>query len=176
MKNIYFRDGILIYYGNPAGYLSEKKVVLDSIFDKEEIISYLSEKEKLAVEIRPGVYDRLSEGGGMEISGIETKGRRIKIYQLKQDSPFMMRFVSLAEREKRGFEKPQPQEYALVYEGEVDNFSLEDVWEKFGRRVPRDFEGHALSISDVVEFIDEKVSRFFYVEPKGFAEIVFKSE
>lgn len=48
MKNIYFRDGILIYYGNPAGYLSEGKVVLDSIFDKEEIIAFLSEKEKLA--------------------------------------------------------------------------------------------------------------------------------
>lgn len=50
MKNIFFRDGILIYYGNPAGYLSEGKVVLDSIFDKEEIIAFLSEKEKLAVE------------------------------------------------------------------------------------------------------------------------------
>ena len=62
MKNIYFRDGILIYYGNPAGYLSEGKVVLDSIFDKEEIIDFLSEKEKLAVEIRSGVYDRLSRG------------------------------------------------------------------------------------------------------------------
>ena len=60
MKNIFFRDGILIYYGNPAGYLSEGKVVLDSIFDKEEIIAFLSEKEKLAVEIRSGVYDRLS--------------------------------------------------------------------------------------------------------------------
>ena len=68
------------------------------------------------------------------------------------------------------------QEYALVYEGEVDTFSLEDVWEKFGRRVPKDFEGHALSISDVVEFSDEMASRYFYVEPKGFAEIVFKSE
>ena len=54
--------------------------------------------------------------------------------------------------------------------------SLEDVWEKFGRRVPRDFEGHALSISDVVELSDEMASRYFYVEPKGFAEIVFKSE
>ena len=63
MKNIFFRDGILIYYGNPAGYLSEGKVVLDSIFDKEEIIAFLSEKEKLAVEIRSGVYDRLSEDG-----------------------------------------------------------------------------------------------------------------
>nr|WP_318685903.1 YodL domain-containing protein [uncultured Acetatifactor sp.] len=176
MKNIYFRDGILIYYGNPAGYLSGKKVVLDSIFDKEEIITYLSEKENLAVEIRSGVYDRLAEGGGMAETGIETKGRRIRIYQLKQDSPLLMRFVSLAEREKRGFGQPQQKEYALVYEGEVDTFSLEDVWEKFGRRVPKDFEGHALSISDVVEFSEEEASRFFYVEPKGFAEIVFKSE
>ena len=58
----------------------------------------------------------------------------------------------------------------------MDTFSLEDVWEKFGRRVPKDFEGHALSISDVVEFSDEKASRFFYVEPKGFAEITFKPE
>ena len=88
MKNIFFRDGILIYYGNPAGYLSEGKVVLDSIFDKEEIIAFLSEKEKLAVEIRSGVYDRLSEGGGMEMTVEASKGRRIRIYQLKQDSPF----------------------------------------------------------------------------------------
>ena len=150
--------------------------MLDSIFDKEEIIAFLSEKEKLAVEIRSGVYDRLSEGGGMEMTVEASKGRRIRIYQLEQDSPFMMRFISLAEREKGGFEKPQQKEYALVYEGEVDTFSLEDVWEKFGRRVPRDFEGHALSISDVVEFSEEEVSRYFYVEPKGFAEITFKLE
>lgn len=131
MKNIFFRDGILIYYGNPAGYLSEGKVVLDSIFDKEEIIAFLSEKEKLAVEIRSGVYDRLSEGGGMEMTVEASKGRRIRIYQLKQDSPFMMRFISLAEREKRGFEKPQQKEYALVYEGEVDTlqYSFLQSWE-----------------------------------------------
>ena len=112
----------------------------------------------------------------MEEVKIQGRERRIKIHQLKQGSPLMMRFISLAEREKRGFEKPQQKEYALVYEGEVDTFSLEDVWEKFGRRVPRDFEGHALSISDVVEFSEEEVSRYFYVEPKGFAEITFKLE
>lgn len=69
-------------------------------FDKEEIIDFLSEKEKLAVEIRSGVYDRLSEGGGMEMTVEASKGRRIRIYQLEQDSPFMMRFISLAERER----------------------------------------------------------------------------
>ncbi len=173
MKNIYFRNGILIYYGNPAGYLSEGVVVLDSIFDKAEIISYLSEKENLAVEVREGVYDRLSEGGGLEEAGIPKQGRRIRIYQLNNDSSIMVRFISLAEREKRGFGNPQRSEYVLVYEGEVDTFSLEEVWEKFGRRIPKDFEGHALSISDVVEFTDNEASRFFYVEPKGFEEIVF---
>ena len=176
MKSIYFCDGILFYYGNPAGYLSDEIVILDSIFDKEEIITYLSEKEKLTVEIREGVYDRLSEGGGMDGTSVMSRGRRLRIYQLKQGSSIMMRFISLAERENRGFGNPQLCEYALVYEGEVDTFSLEDVWEKFGRRVPKDFEGHALSISDVVEFSDEEESRFFYVEPKGFAEITFKSE
>lgn len=43
MKNIYFRNGVLIYYGNPAGYLSDGKVILDSIFDKGEIKEFLSE-------------------------------------------------------------------------------------------------------------------------------------
>ena len=173
MKNIYFRDGILIYYGNPAGYLSEGKVVLDSIFDKEEIIAFLSEKEKLAVEIRSGVYDRLSEGGGMEMTVEASKGRRIRIYQLKQDSPFMMRFISLAERKKRGYDRPRREEYVRVYEGEIENYSLEEVWEKYGRRVPEGFQGHALSISDVVEFADGEASRFFYVEPSGYEEIRF---
>ena len=176
MKNIYFRNGVLIYYGNPAGYLSDGKVILDSIFDKGEIKEFLSEKENLAVEVREGVYDRLSEGGGMEKVKLQGRERRIKIHQLKQGSPLMMRFISLAERENRGYGKPQAEEYALVYEGEVENFSLEEVWEKFGRRVPKDFEGHALSISDVVELIEDEASRFFYVEPKGFAEIVFQSE
>ena len=173
MKNIYFRDGILIYYGNPAGYLSEGTVVLDSIFDKEEIIAFLSGKEKLAVEIRSGVYDRLSEGGGMEMTVEAAKGRRIRIYQLKQDSPFMMRFISLAERKKRGYDRPRREEYVRVYEGEIENYSLEEVWEKYGRRVPEGFQGHALSISDVIEFADGEASRFFYVEPSGYEEIRF---
>lgn len=82
MKNIYFRNGVLIYYGNPAGYLSDGKVILDSIFDKGEIKEFLSEKEKLAVEVREGVYDRLSEGGGMEEVKIQGRERRIKIHQL----------------------------------------------------------------------------------------------
>ena len=85
----------------------------------------------------------------------------------------MMRFISLAERKKRGYDRPHREEYVRVYEGEIENYSLEEVWEKYGRRVPEGFQGHALSISDVVEFADGEASRFFYVEPSGYEEIRF---
>ncbi len=173
MRNIYFQDGVLFYYGNPAGYLQGRTVVLDSLFHKAELVRYIREKELAEVEVREGVYDRLSEGGvdlRPESPGTE---RQLRIYQLGQDSPLMMRFVSLAERKKRGYEQPQKSEYVLVYEGETEKFDLEAVWEKFGRRAPSDSAGHALSISDVVEFADGDTSRFFYVEPAGYEEIDF---
>lgn len=176
MKNISFHNGVLVYYGNPAGYLLDGKVILDSLFDKEELKRYLKEKEQVEVEIRAGVYDRLTEGGLVLEAEVPKEGRRLKIYQLRQESPIMMRFVSLAERKKRGYEQPQRKEYALVYEGEIEKFDLEAVWEKFGRRVPGDFAGHALSISDVIEFADGDTSRFFYVEPSGYEEIRFGKE
>lgn len=173
MQGISFRNGVLIYYGNPAGYLLDGKVILDAIFDKKDIISFLSEKEHLTVEVREGVYDRLSEGGGVENVTVQGKERRIRIYQLKQDSPIMVRFISLTERINRGFDRPQPKEYDLVYEMEVDAFDLEKLWESFGEKLPKNYSGHALSISDVVELSEGENKRFFYVDPKGFVEIEF---
>lgn len=173
MKNIYFQNGILFYYGNPAGYLHDGTVVLDSLFHKVELVRYIREKEQAEIEIREGVYDRLSEGGVEMTAEAPGTERRLRIYQLGQESPIMMRFVSLAERKKRGYGKPQKSEYILVYEGEAEKFDLEAVWDRFGRKAPSDLAGHALSISDVVEFADGEASRFFYVEPSGYEEIEF---
>ncbi len=173
MRQIFIQNGVLFYYGNPAGYLHGGTVILDSLFQKEELIRFIREKEQAEVEIREGVYDRLSEGGEIEEREAPKEGRTVKIYQLGQESPIMMRFVSLAERRKRGYAQPQREEYVLVYEGEIEKFDLEAVWDKFGRKVPADFKGHALSISDVIEFADGDTSRYFYVEPAGYEEIEF---
>lgn len=175
MEQIFFRDGILIYYGNPAGYLREGKVILDSLFDKADLIRYIKENEQAEIEIRDGIYDRLLEGGEVQETECRTEERRLRIYQLKQDSPIMMRFISLAERRKRGFGDPRSDDYNLVYEEEIDKFDLENVWERFGREIPDDFQGHALSISDVVAFTEGSDSRFFYVEPSGFSEITLEN-
>ena len=175
MKRIYVQSGIVFYYGNPAGYLGDGTAVIDCMFQKEELVSFVKEQFLVEPVFREGVYDRLSEGGGVKETAEVSigEGRRLRIYQLGQDSPIMMRFISLAERKKRGYDRPRREEYVRVYEGEIENYSLEEVWEKYGRRVPEGFQGHALSISDVVEFADGEVSRFFYVEPSGYEEIRF---
>ena len=145
------------------------------MFQKEELVSFVKEQFLVEPVFREGVYDRLSEGGGVKETAEVSigEGRRLRIYQLGQDSPIMMRFISLAERKKRGYDRPRREEYVRVYEGEIENYSLEEVWEKYGRRVPEGFQGHVLSISDVVEFADGEASRFFYVEPSGYEEIRF---
>jgi len=173
MKKICVNKGILIYYGNPAGYRQDGKIVLDPIFVKEDILRYIHEQENAEVEVRAGVYDRLIQGERLSENPVKYMERRIRIYQLKQDVPIMMKFVSLKVREERGYGTPCREEYVLVYEAETQNFDLEEVWETYGKKIPEHFNGRALAISDVIEFCDGKNSRFFYVQPDSYAEISF---
>lgn len=178
MKRIYVQNGIVFFYGNPAGYLGDGKAVIDCMFQKEELVSFVKELGFLEHVFREGVYDRLSEGGGVKETAETSigEGRRLRIYQLGQDSPIMMRFISLAERKKRGYDRPRREEYVRVYEGEIENYSLEEVWEKYGRRVPEGFQGHALSISDVIEFADGETAAFSTSNHPGMRKSDFNKE
>ncbi len=179
MKKIYFRNNVLIYFGNPVGYRAEDKIIIDTMFDREDLKIYLLEKEGLEVVVKEGVYDRLSnqtpemmagdtavEGGGEECS----MHLELRIYQIKPDRPVLVRFISLEERERRGFGKPERWEYDQIYEGEVPSLDLEKIWDEFSRK---ELAGHSLSISDVVELADDGESRFFYIDRTCFKEIDF---
>ena len=48
MKRIYVQNGIVFYYGNPAGYLGDGTAVIDCMFQKEELVSFV--KEQFLVE------------------------------------------------------------------------------------------------------------------------------
>ena len=66
MKRIDIVDGILYYYGNPAGCVSGETAILDTMFQKEELIRFLTEKGIENPVFRGGVYDQLSEDSGTE--------------------------------------------------------------------------------------------------------------
>lgn len=173
MSGMEEKNGVVSYYGNPAGFVQGDKVLIDAIFYKQDLLDYVEKKMGKKLEVREGILKILCDGDGVPV-GISSKKLGVRIWQLKADTPFEMRFVTLFGRSERGFGAPGRDEYRKVWEGEVEKFDLEDVWERFARCTPADFDGHCLSVSDVVELTDGEASRFFYVETEGFAEVDFQ--
>ena len=98
----------------------------------------------------------------------------MRIWQLKPDSDFELRFRSYDEILKACGES-SIQNYEAVYDGELETNDLEAIYTKFNVDHPDGFSGHSLSISDVVELYDDSGSEFHYVDRIGFKEIEFKS-
>lgn len=51
----------ILCYGNPAGYITEKEAVVDTMFQTQELESFL-QKQALSIRWEDGVYDRLLLG------------------------------------------------------------------------------------------------------------------
>lgn len=68
--------------------------------------------------------------------------------------------------------------YDKVYQGSVEAASLEDVYRMFNTEHPRDFRGHSLSVSDVVEVVEgpEMTPGFYFCDCVGFQRVEFHPE
>lgn len=175
MGGIEMKNGLLIYYGNPAGYLKENEATVDTMFKSKEFEEWLSEK-KFISNWTEGVFERLSKGEKLgdplvEISPLKS----VRIWQLKTDSDLELRF--------RGYDEvlnvsgePSKNNYDVVFDGELETNDLESIYTKFNIDHPSDFKGHSLSISDVVELYDESSSEFHYVDQFGFKAIEFEDQ
>lgn len=105
--------------------------------------------------------------------GIEdpTQDNEYKIYQLK-NSPenHAIRFEGYSLAEKHG-EPANPDNYDLVYSGSLDEFEdenkLEAIYTKFNIDRPEDFNGHSLSVSDIIVMNNEA----HYVDSYGFVDV-----
>ena len=58
MRSVEMKNGCLLYYGNPVGYQTERGMVADTMFRREELEGWLARKG-LSVRWEDGVYDRL---------------------------------------------------------------------------------------------------------------------
>ena len=105
--------------------------------------------------------------------------KRFKIYQIKDEAENAryIKFSDMEMLEHLGLkEKLSLDLYENVYEGNIDGkddfHALEGLYRifNFGDR-PKDFKGHSLSVSDVVE-LDGK---FYYCDSYGWLE-VFKNK
>ena len=64
--------------------------------------------------------------------------------------------------------------YALVFSGDVDAKSCDDVWTIFNANLLDGYKGRSMSVSDVLEIVDsDNQSKFFFCDSYGFKEIDF---
>lgn len=173
MKNINIKNGIITYYGNTAGYVEDGKAVTDLMFKTDELVAYLTEKHNLSVEWTNGVYDRLASGAVVTMNMDAALLKTCRIWQLKPETDIMIRFIGYDDLIKGGHGEPDPINYRKVYDGQIETNDLNKIYTKFNIDHPHGFEGHSLSMSDVVELYDESGSEFHYVDTFGFKEINF---
>lgn len=179
MKSIEIRGGRVLFYGNEAGYVENGKAVVDPIFRGAELSNFLAE-ERLEALWTNGVYDRLAaarentasmqpHGQAHDLPG-QPPLKSCRIWQLKPDVDIRMKFIGYDEM-VQNFGEPDPAHYRLAYDGQVETNDLEELYAKFNTEQPPGYDGHSLSMSDVVELYDETGSSFHYVDRFGFREI-----
>lgn len=92
MPGITLQNGLISYYGNPAGYTEKNKAVVDRIFQSDELSVWLRGRG-LAAEWTDGVMERLIAG---ERPGAETATplKNVRIWQLRPEVDVRMKFIS----------------------------------------------------------------------------------
>lgn len=67
--------------------------------------------------------------------------------------------------------------YDRVYEGVVDCADLEEVFQTFNLNHPEGYKGRSLSVSDIIEVIDDNGhSNFHFCDSIGFKDVAFNPE
>lgn len=101
---------------------------------------------------------------------------KIRLYQInaKRDTEHVI-FMNYATYATDGSKCVlRPEIYDLVFDGEVDCGTLEDVFELFNVKYPQGYTGRSMSVSDVVEVKkDDGRSSFFYCDTIGFVPVKF---
>lgn len=103
---------------------------------------------------------------------------KIKIYQVNMErDPNDVCFMGYDRLEKfQGTTDIDSTIYDKVFEGEVNCFTLEKLYEIFNREHPAGYKGRSMSVSDVVEIVDGMTGKsyFHFCDSFGFKEVSFE--
>ena len=173
MESVKLKNSIIYYYGTPTGYLKDGKANFDSSFLCDEIKEWCKEK-RLEFCFSDGIFEVLSKKEDVShFMKSEETLKNVRIWQLNADSDFSMRFISFDEFKER-FGEPHKDSFEVVFDGSLSTNNLDMIYEICNLNHPKDYRGHSLSMSDVVELYDENGSEFHYVDRFGFKEISFE--
>ena len=172
MEGIKLKNGLVYYFGSPAGYVMDMTANMDRLFECDEILTWCKDRSYTAC-FREDIFESLVKNESLSVfSEMQNNLKSVRIWQLKADSDFSMRFISFRECETL-FGEPFIENYDMVYDGMLATNNLDEIYELFSSDSKVNSLGRAISISDVVELYDSESSSYHYVDRLGFREITF---
>ena len=170
MAGIEQRNGCVWYYGNPAGYIDRDTAVVDTMFQNDELNRWLS-KNSLSPRWTDGIYERLSSGHSPSVAedAMPAILKSCRIWQLKPGAAAWKDIVTFG----RPLPEPKMEDYAVVYDGQLDTNDLEAIYDKFTERRPPGFSGRPMSVSDLVELYDGSGGNLYYLDRTCFRPVKF---
>jgi hypothetical protein len=172
MQGITLKNSLISYYGNPAGYTEKDAAVVDRIFENEELTSWL-QSHSLTPKWTDGVMERLLACHQPGATETAAPLKNVRIWQLKPETDVYMKFISLDEMTNK-FGEPTPEHYRIAYDGQLGTNDLEAIFTRCNTNHPPGYNGHSLSMSDVVELYDSTGSEYHYCDRFGFKQIAFE--
>ena len=154
-----------------AGWAADRpRNVLQESMDLIRTTSGKIIDEMLEVFKERGLY--LEEKLEEDLSISKGNGDTYEIFQIDPAGKAADRmFMDMAYLEKKGFDI-LPEDYTHVYQGELSpDLNLEKIYEMFNLHHPEDFQGHSLSVGDVVSICQSGKSHSYFVDSVGFKEI-----
>ncbi len=174
-----------LYWGNcqllEQGTVGDPDLTIEEVRDEVLDAHHLDGKECRALSAEE-FAQKLAEREDMQMhrmSQFEQSGHDCYlILQLRHDADRELRFASMRYLEKKNI-IPNIENYEILYCGELPEEKrstpaaelLEQLYQKFNCDRPRNFQGHSLSVSDVIMLKrDGKISAH-YVNSIGFREL-----
>jgi hypothetical protein len=173
---IEFKANIIYYYGNPAGYIENNKVLIDPIFKSDELYVYVTNKTNAIVEWRDGVFDRLSSGKMVIESGEVKRFRDCRIWQLRSEANPLIKYIGYDELIKIQGKPPDPNDYIITFDFQPDTDNIDEICNKFYENPNSNLVGGKVNLSDIIEIYDYEDSVYNYVDRKGFVEVDFNHQ
>jgi hypothetical protein len=153
MRGIEQRNGCVFYYGNPAGYIDRDVAVMDAMFQNDELERWLT-RNQLNAQWTNGVYERIADGNVPTYSDKAMPVlKNCRIWQLKPGAAAWKDIVTFG----RPLPEPKMEDYAVVYDGQLDTNDLEAIYDKFTER-----RGKGSCPSSAVALVSDHVMDFAY--------------
>jgi hypothetical protein len=143
---------------------------MDAMFQNDELERWLT-RNQLKAQWTNGVYERIADGNVPTYSDEAMPVlKSCRIWQLKPGAAAWKDIVTFG----RPLPEPKMEDYAVVYDGQLDTNDLEAIYDKFTeRRPPSGFSGRPMSVSDLVELYDGNGGNLYYLDRTCFRPVKF---